>query len=219
MPDTLSADSSLMQADLSEDFRSPDPADPSMEPLAFGKAFKYPFNRAAGLLNIFWIFIPILGAFMLFGYSARIVRGFAAGQVEQLPESSFWSDCGLGFGLFFRMIPFFLAYIVALVVLGAIIGFLGMPDWLAAIPDFFLNIFVLPILTVNFLCKGTVASMFEFGISKAVFENLGDYAKALLKDIGLFFVYLLLCIVLVGIPAMAFTKNMFLADFYRRRVR
>jgi hypothetical protein len=52
-----------------------------------------------------------------------------------------------------------------------------------------------------------------------VFDNLGDYVVALLKTIALRAIFLLLIIVLVGIPAGAFAQNIFIADFYRRYVK
>jgi hypothetical protein len=42
---------------------------------------------------------------------------------------------------------------------------------------------------------------------------------AILKSILLSLIFLVMIIILVGIPAGTFTKNIFLADFYRRRVK
>ena len=127
-----------------------------MKNLTFGEAFKYPFNRWKGMLNILWVLLPIFGWFALGGYGV----------------------------------------ILSLVV----------------------SLFVLPIVMVHFMVKQTVQSSFDFQVSKAVFNNLGDYVFVLVKTIGLSIVFVLLMIVLVGIPGNAFTKHIFLADFYRRNV-
>ncbi|MFH0857893.1 MAG: hypothetical protein V1848_04055, partial [Candidatus Magasanikbacteria bacterium] len=59
------------------------------QPLDFKVGFKYPFNRAKGMLNIFWIFLPIVGWFALGGYTVRIVQGFIRGEYKELPTMKF----------------------------------------------------------------------------------------------------------------------------------
>ncbi len=56
-----------------------------MNELDFNTAFKFPFNRAKGLWNIFWFLLPIFGWFALAGYTIRIVQGFLKGSFKQLP--------------------------------------------------------------------------------------------------------------------------------------
>jgi hypothetical protein len=73
-------------------------------------------------------------------------------------------------------------------------------------------------LFINFSNKETIESFFEFKILKQVFDNLGEYIIAMLKNILLGIVFLIMWVILVGIPAGSFTQNMFLADFYRRKV-
>jgi len=68
------------------------------------------------------------------------------------------------------------------------------------------------------LNKQTVGSYFDFSVIKPVFVNIGDYIMVILKSLLLAIVFLVMWIVLVGIPAGAFTQYMFLADFYKRRV-
>lgn len=191
---------------------------PETPALTFGQAFNYPFNRAIGLLNILWILVPIFGCFAVAGYIIRIARGFATGLYQELPKFSFWSDCGHGFMMMLRAIPFLLAYAVVLGVAGWILAMVGTPEWLLVVANILVSVLVLPILTINFVRHGTVASYFDFGVVSPVFEHIGDYLLAVIKDIALFLVFLVLSLVLVGIPAMSFTKYIFLADFYRRRV-
>jgi len=79
-----------------------------------------------------------------------------------------------------------------------------------------ISLFVVPMLAINFFNKETVSSSFELDKVKPVFEHLGDYIIAVLKSIAIALIFALMSIILVGIPAHAFTKNLFLADFYRR---
>ncbi len=91
--------------------------------------------------------------------------------------------------------------------------------WLRIGFQLLISLFILPILTINFLKKETVGSYFEFNILKSVFDNLGDYVLVILKSILLGIIFLVMWVILVGIPAGSFTQNMFLADFYRRNVK
>lgn len=183
-----------------------------MEALKFESAFKYPFNRAMGMWNILWVFVPIIGWFALGGYTVRIVKEFSNGKFDELPTFSFGSDLSLGFMMFIKAIPFMIAYSA----FDAIMGSVG--DFYVMLTNVLIGIFVVPILGINFFNKETVVSFFEFGVVIDVFNNLGDYVMAMLKSILLSIIFMIMIIVLVGIPAGAFTKNIFLADFYRRRV-
>jgi hypothetical protein len=183
-----------------------------MANLNFKTAFKYPFNRAKGMWNVLWILLPIIGWFALGGYGVRIIQEFSKGKFKKLPVLKFKSDFKLGFFMFLKAIPFVLAYMLFMFVLNEIHSVLDHTRVL-------LEIFIVPILTINFINKQTVGSFFEFKKLKYVFTNLGDYIVAVLKSILLFIVFLVMCLILVGIPAMIFTENMFLADFYRRKVK
>ena len=181
--------------------------------LDFGIAFKYPFNRARAMWNILWILLPIFGWFALWGYGIRIVQEFSKGKFKKLPVFKFGNDMKLGFFMFLKAIPFMLVYI-------AIIGILkAINPGLSGLIDFLLIIFAIPMLSINFMNKQTVSSFFEFKIIKSVFNNLGDYIITLLKSFLLAIVFILMMVILVGIPAMVFTQNIFLADFYRRNVK
>jgi len=178
----------------------------------FGSAFKYPFNRAVGLLNILWLFVPIIGWFALFGYSVTIVKHFLKNDFSELPKLDFGRDLGLGFMMFIKSIPFAIVLTIVNLILIFIpfVGILG--SW-------FVSLIIVPILMINFFNKETVASYFEFDKVKYVFENFGDYIIALLKTIAIKIIFVLMIIVLVGLPALSFTQNIFLADFYRRNVK
>ena len=120
--------------------------------------------------------------------------------------------------MFLKALPFVFVYSAVIGGLGAALNGSG-GEWVVALVNFLLGLFALPILAMNFLNKETVGSFFEFKIVQSVFSHLGDYLIVLLKSILLGIVFMLMWIVLVGIPAGSFTKNIFLADFYRRRVK
>ena len=183
-----------------------------METIDFKSAFKYPFNRAKGLLNILWLFLPIIGWFALFGYGITIVKHFLKNDFKHLPLMDFKANLGLGFYMFLKSIPF----VIVLFVIQAMTSFIPMIGPLAT---WFISLFIVPILTINFFKKETVSSYFEFEKLKYVFANFGDYVVALLKTIALTIIFFLMIIVLVGIPAGSFTKNIFFADFYRKSVK
>lgn len=191
----------------------------TMTTLTFTQAFKYPFNRARGMWNILWIFVPFIGWFALGGYTIRITQEFLKGEFNQLPTFSFKSDMDLGLSMFLKSLPFILAYIVANTILGEIGSIGGGLGAITGLITFIFDLFVLPILFMNFMHKMTVDSLFEFDIAKVVYNNLSDYAEAILKSFGLGVIFAIMSVVLVGIPAGAFTKNIFLADFYRRNVK
>jgi len=179
--------------------------------LEFGQAFKYPFKRPAGLLNILWVFLPILGWLALYGYTIRIVKHFTKGDFKALPGFKFGKSLGLGFFMLIKAIPF-------MIVLGVINAAVGRTP-MGFIGTLFIAIFVVPILTVNFFNKETVASYFELNKLAPVFKHITEYIVVILKSILLKIIFLLMIIVLVGLPAGAFTQNIFIADFYRRHVK
>jgi len=181
--------------------------------LEFRTAFKYPFNRMKGLLNILWVLLPILGWFALGGYGVRIVQEFTKGQFKKLPIFKFSSDMKLGFFMFIKAIPFILVYMIILAIVGAI------GPWTTGLIRVFLEFFVLPILTVNFINKMTVGSFFELSIINSVFANLGEYIIMMLKSILLFIIFIFMSIILIGIPGFVFTEHIFMANFYRKHVK
>lgn len=183
-----------------------------MKAVEFKSGFKYPFNRAAGLLNILWFFLPIFGWFALFGYSITIVKHFIKGDFKELPKFNFGKNLSLGFFMFFKSIPFIIAITFVYIIVGLIpfLGFLGTS---------FIALFIVPILMINFFNKETVESYFELKKVSAVFDNLGEYIIVVLKTIALKVIFFIMILLLVGIPAGAFSKNIFLADFYRRYVK
>ena len=189
------------------------------EPLDIKTGFMFPFNRPKGMLNILWILLPIIGWFALGGYIIRIINGFTKGDFGELPTMQFGSDFKHGFFMFLKFIPFLLVYMLFLIVIAGILGVLFMPEVILELVDFFMSAFILPILIMNFIRKETVGSLFEFSLIPLVFRHLGDYLMTLLKTIVLGVVFLVMIVIVVGIPGLAFTHNMFLADFYRRRVK
>lgn len=180
--------------------------------LDFKSAFKYPFNRPVGMLNILWFLLPIIGWFALMGYSIRIVKHFIKNDFKELPLFNFGESFKLGFFMFLKMIPF----IIVIVIVNVVVGFVPK---VGVIANLFINLFIIPILVINFFNKETIESYFELGKIQYVFENFLEYIIAILKSIALAVIFIIMSVILVGIPAQSFTKNIFLADFYRRYVK
>jgi hypothetical protein len=180
--------------------------------LKFGDAFKYPFNKALRMFYILWVLLPIVGWFALGGYGVRRINEFIDGKFKNLPEMNFWSDFKLGLVMFLKAIPFMMVFFI-------IVSVLGLAPYFGVMVNWFLALFVLPILLMNFIKKQTVGSFFELEKTKLVFNNFADYVLTLLKCFALGIIFLVLMAVLVGIPAGQFTKNIFLADFYGRHVK
>lgn len=182
-------------------------------PVSFSEAFKFPFNRPKGLLNALWILLPIFGWFALGGYVVRITKQFVKGDFTQTPTLSFGSDMKLGFMMFIKSIPFLFLYMV-------IVGIITRADVTTGnIVSVLAGLLIIPVLTVNFFVKENVGAYFEFSKLKAVFSNFGDYVIVMLKSIVLAIIYIVMVIILVGIPASIYTKHLFVADFYRRNVK
>lgn len=179
-----------------------------METISFSEAFKYPFNTPKRLLYVLLLFVPIIGWFALFGYIVRLINEFIEGRYEGLIKLDFMEDLKLGFIVFLKSLPF---YIIYFVITSATIY---VNETFGNIVNLLLGFFVVPILAINFKRKQTVESYFEFNILKNVTDNLGDYIVAILKQWALFFVFLVLSLVLIGIPAMYFTSSIFIANFY-----
>lgn len=180
--------------------------------LSFGSAFSYPFNRAKRMWNVLWALLPIFGWFALWGYGIRLVNEWSRGKFKGMPEFSFVEDMKFGFFMFLKALPFIVVYVI-------ITSVLDLVPVAGPIVTFLLNLFVLPILGIHFMNKQTIGSYFEFEVVRSVWNNLGDYLFAILKSIGLFLVFLVMSIILVGIPANLFTSNIFVSDFYRRKVK
>ena len=146
-------------------------------------------------------FTTYLWWFALCGYGIRIIKEFSKGKFKKLPVMKFGEDFSFGVIMFVKAIPFILVYMILVGLITTIA-----PGALA-LTQFFLALFVIPILSVNFMNKETVGSFFEFKVLKPVFDNLGDYLMAVLKTLDLAIIFLLMVLILVGIPAGQFTKN------------
>jgi hypothetical protein len=184
--------------------------------LDFTKAFMYPFRRWRGMLNVLWVLVPIYGWFLLIGYRVRIVAEFAQGKYERLPRIAHSEDFVLGWKMFWKAVPAVLVLIAGALLVGI---FERRANEVLVAVYVVLVLLVVPMLAVNFAKKRTVASTFEFDLLRVVFGNFLDYVISLLKEIALALLFLVMCLILVGIPALMFTKNMFVADFYRRHVK
>lgn len=183
-----------------------------MENISFSDAFKYPFKMPKRLLYALWLLIPILGWFIIFGYGVRLVNEFIEGRYEGPIKLNFMEDLKLGFVIFLKALPFYILY------MAIIVAIISVNENLANLVSLLLGFFVVPILMVNFFRKQTIGSFFEFQLLDIVRDNPGDYIITVLKQYALTIVFLILSIILVGIPAMLFTNSIFVANLYGRLV-
>lgn len=173
---------------------------------------KYPFKKPQRLLYVLLLIVPIIGWLALLGYSVRIVNEFIEGRYEGLIKLDFMEDLKLGFLFFLKALPFYIVYSVVL------FAAMYVNEVLGSLVSLLLGVFVIPMLAINFYRKQTVESFFEFDILKVVRDNIGEYITTALKQYALNFIFLILSIVLVGIPAMLFANMIFFADMYGRLV-
>jgi len=183
-----------------------------IETISFSEAVKYPFKVPQRLLYILLLFIPIIGWLALFGYVVRLVNEFIEGRYEELIKLDFMEDLKLGFMVFLKALPFYIAYMVILSATTYVNETLG------NLVNLLLGFFVIPLLAVNFFRKQTIESFFEFDVLNIVRDNPGEYIVTVLKQYALVIIFAVLSIVLVGIPAMFFTNSIFVANLYGRLV-
>ncbi len=183
-----------------------------IETISFSEAFKYPFKTPKRLLYALLIFVPIIGWLALFGYGVRLVNEFIEGRYEGPIKLDFMEDLKLGFMVFLKSLPFYIIYIIILFAATYV------SEGLGNIISLLLGFFVVPMLAVNFFRKQTVESFFEFSVLNVVRDNLGEYIITVLKQYALVIIFMVLSIVLVGIPGMLFTNSIFVANMYGRLV-
>jgi len=183
-----------------------------IETISFSEAFKYPFKTPKRLLYILLLIVPIIGWLALFGYIVRLINEFAEGRYEGLIKLDFMEDIKLGLMMFLKALPFYIIYAIILYAATYVSETFG------NLVSLLLGVFVIPMLAVNFFRKQTVESFFEFDILNVVRDNLGEYIITVLKQYALGIVFLILSIVLVGIPGMFFTNSIFIANMYGRLV-
>ena len=179
-----------------------------IETLSLSDAFKYPFKTPTRLLYALLLLIPILGWLVLFGYVVRLVNEFIEGRYEGPIKLEIMDDLKLGIITFVKALPFYIAYIIVISIASYISASLG------SLVSFLLAFFVVPILMVNFFRKQTIESFFEFDLLNVVKDNLGDYIMTMLKQYAVTIVFLILSIILIGIPGLCFTSSIFVANFY-----
>lgn len=183
-----------------------------IETISFSDALKFPFKKPGRLLYGLLVLIPILGWFVLFGYLTRLINEFVEGRYEGLIKLNIIEDLKLGFVIFLKALPFFIVLITIPNAVSQVNETIGL------LVSLLLSLFVRPILEINFYRKQTIKSFFEFGILHVVKDDFGDYTITILKQIALGIVFLILSLVLIGIPAFLFTQVIFIANFYGRVV-
>jgi hypothetical protein len=175
--------------------------------ITFSEGLKYPWGAPQRLWNILWIFVPIVGFFVIVGYLKKITNSIVRGNVTELPEfGKFGENLKRGFLVFVKLLPIYIALMIV-----SFIPYIGI------IVYWLFSILFIPWLVINLMVKNTVESSFDFKKAwNVIFSNFGDYVLVFFKTIGFAFIYILASIILVGIPCYTFGSYIFLTDFYRR---
>lgn len=184
------------------------------KPLGFKVGLQYPLNRPEGLLNILWLLLPLFGWLAFVGYNVRIISGFLKKKNTELPKFKFWDDMSLGFYMILKSIPFFLLILMINITVNELAG----NEIVAMMILGIIEIFIVPLLAVNFVKHQTIISFFEIRKIVFVFSNFKEYCLVVLKSLLLGLLFFPFMFV-VGLPASIYTKYIFFADFYRRRVK
>lgn len=183
-----------------------------IETISLSDAFKYPFKEPKRLLYALLVLIPIFGWIVLFGYTVRLINEFIEGRYEGLIKIEIIDDLKLGFSMFMKYLPL----VIILLITNYAVNHTNLT--LGLLIQLLLSLFVLPLLIANFMRKKTIGSCFEFGVLNVIKENPGDYIIAILKQYALTIIFLILSIILIGIPALLFTNTIFMANFYGRNI-
>jgi len=179
-----------------------------VETLTFSDAFKYPFKTPMRLSYALLLLIPIFGWLLLIGYIIRLINEFIEGRYEGLIKLDIMGDLKLGIIIFVKSLPFYIVYTIVL----SVVNYFS--PTLRILVSLLLGFFIIPIIMVNFYRKQTINSYFEFCILNIVKDHLGDYIMVILKQYALIILFLILSIVLIGIPGLLFTSSIFIANFY-----
>jgi hypothetical protein len=176
----------------------------------FMDGLRYPWGKPRRLWNILWMLVPIIGWFALLGYVVRIVQALNKGHVKEIPKMDrFWDKFTLGFIIFVKMLPL-------CILLGVVSWILLLIPVAGAIAYGLIVLFIVPYLAINLMVTEKFSSLFEFSkAAKAVMDKPKKYAIALLLTLFYAAVYVVLSIVLIGIPCLLFGKGYFLVEFYR----
>lgn len=179
--------------------------------IKFFDALIYPLIEPKRLVYALLILIPILGWAILYGYIVRLTNEFIEGRYQGLIEIDIIEDLKLGFIMFLKSLPL----IIIMIIISYAEKQINLPLRLLIQ---LLLLFIVPLLRINFLRKKTIGSYFEFSILNVIKDNLGDYISTILKQWVLSFIFLILSLLLIGIPALIFTGTIFMANFYGRNI-
>ncbi|MFT4343208.1 MAG: hypothetical protein ACMXYE_00505 [Candidatus Woesearchaeota archaeon] len=165
----------------------------------------YPWQKPVRLWNILWLFVPIFGWLALYGYLRKIDLALVDSQYEYPAFGSPLSNFVAGLKFFIFMIPTFIVLSVLdfIPLVGSVLSLL------------FMLIFV-PWLILNYFVKDTFSALWELDRAfKVISEHGKEYVIVLLKTYLYIIVYVLLSLVIIGIPGLL-GSYYYLADFYRK---
>jgi hypothetical protein len=182
-----------------------------------GEAITYPLKKFWRLFYWLWALIPVIGWISYIGYTLRLTREVMRGNKKEAPKyGKFWENFNNGLFPFIvilaiNIISMFIAPVLKKVgVVGNILYYL-----LALLIGFLLGVMVL-----QYIEKWRIEDFFKIGRAfSTLFGNFGSFIVMLLKQLVASIVFLIMSIpiitMLFTMPAMGYSKNMLLADWYR----
>ena len=185
------------------------------EKIGIMDALKYPFNRLKGMLNFYWMIIPIIGPFIYQGYFVQVVKDLLNGNKQELPV------CGeIGENLK-KGFVYFLAIMCLMVVNLLVVGAVSFISETAAALVYFLVMILLPVQAIAYIDSEKFLDIFSYKkAATMIVSNLGDFVVVMVKVIVVYMVLAIASIPLitmvVTIPAMMFSAITIMADFYAR---
>ena len=179
----------------------------------FVTALRYPFIRFKRFWNFFWVFLPIIGPFMFYGYLIAVIRSIYAGkESEGLPL--FWQQ---KFGdILLQGVFVWLGTLIVTVVLYALIFIFGIFGVVisAVLPSPLVLLVLVSIAFIIFfiLALGSSMLMFQYADTlqfkdalnvfksfRTVFGNFGSFILVFIRVLGVFVLSMLL-VAIVAVP-------------------
>ncbi len=170
-----------------------------MNNLNFKKTLEHTHNNE-NKWDILLVFLPVVGWFSLFGYFIRVIQRFVVDKSDQRPNFKFQDDFSLGVFMFLKAIPFAIIYLIIFILIDSIRYLHNSGQTLLMGIFHFVNIFLTPILLVNFADKKTVDSLAETSTLKIIFVDFRGYITTLLRTLTIIIVFLGIYSIVIGIP-------------------
>lgn len=182
--------------------------------LSLKQGIKFPWQKPRRLLYALWILVPIFGWFAMAGFGVKIIKNLVKGKNKEVPEfGKFWENFLNGCIIILKIIPL----LIVITICDWLLIKIPLLGTLLYIMFVLLTLLLVPYLFVNLVVTWQVEE--SFNVKKAwsvITKNLKDYLIAYLKSFAYGIIYILLSIILIGIPCNMYGKYYFFSDFYRK---